>query len=394
MPKEKLYLPESAKDSSNRITYHDRTQRMMKTRGVAIRRWARASWLVDATTPKKNLCDRLGEEFKAKSRSVLMDLGTKFQATRCREDREDVRSHSRKLAHLQKQLSTLGHTVSNDEHTTVSMGSLSPCYDGPHDSFLPSFDICETRAFKTKEEAPIAAGTKKPKCWARGSEEIGGGPKKSKDDETRGTKDTGNAAETKESSGDDPGAAIVKVDDVPSKGANCRPKKYGVQVRESRGGEDKSQAEEGEDSASSVETETSCEDESRAATVEVDAVPSGESWRSQSALNVEASLTEVRSNARDQEGEDKSKAKAGKDVMNAMEPGTCSGGNPRVVVVEVNNAPSQGEHYVVQASALIAGVVLTNSESFFSILGGFSRFLVLSIVPLPSAHACTLRRRV
>jgi len=138
-------------------------------------------------------------------------------------------------------------------------------------------------------------------------------------------------------------------DDVPSEGANCRPKKYRVQVQESRGSEDKSQAEEGKDLASSVETETSCGDGSWAATVEVDTVPSGESCRSQSALNVNVSLTEVRSNARDQEGEDKSKAKAGKDVVNAAEPGTSSGGNPRAAVVEVDDAPSQGEPYVMQA---------------------------------------------
>ncbi len=232
MPEEKLHLSESAEDSSNQ--------------------------LMDATIPKKNLCNRLGEEFEGKLRSMLMDLGMKFQVTRCREDHEDVHSHSRKLAHLQEQLSALGHTISDDERSVPLMGSLSPCYDGPPDSLLSSFDICEKRAFKTKEEAPIAAGTKKPKCWAKGSEEEGGVPKKSKDDETRGTKDTGNAARTKESSGDEPGAAIVEVDNVPSEGANCRPKKYRVQVQESRGSEDKSQAEEGKDSASSVETETSC----------------------------------------------------------------------------------------------------------------------------------------
>src|SRR6266478_7404483 len=66
MPEEKLYLSESAEDSSDWITYHDRMQWVMKTRGLAFRQWARASWLVDVTTPKKDLCDRLGEEFEGK----------------------------------------------------------------------------------------------------------------------------------------------------------------------------------------------------------------------------------------------------------------------------------------------------------------------------------------
>ena len=357
MPEEKLYSLESAEDSSDWITYHNRTQWVMKMRGLAAQRRAKdeakANQLVDTTTPKKNLCDRLGEEFEGKLRSMLMDLGMKFQVTCCREDHENVHSHSRKLAHLQEQLSTLGHTISDDEHSVPLMGSLSPCHDGPPDSLLSSSNIDEKRVLqkevKTLEDAFNAARTNKPKCWAKGGEEEGGGLKKSKDDKTRGTKDTGNAAETKASSGDEPGAAIVEADDVPSEGANCRPKKYRVQVQESRGSEDKSQAEEGKDLASSVETETSCGDGSWAATVEVDTVPSGESCRSQSALNVNVSLTEVRSNARDQEGEDKSKAKAGKDVVNAAEPGTSSGGNPRAAVVEVDDAPSQGEPYVMQA---------------------------------------------
>ncbi len=65
MPEEKLYSLESAEDSSDWITYHNRTQWVMKMRGLAAQRWAKdeakANQLVDTTTPKKNLCDRLGE---------------------------------------------------------------------------------------------------------------------------------------------------------------------------------------------------------------------------------------------------------------------------------------------------------------------------------------------
>src|SRR6266446_5593423 len=122
MPEEKLHLSESAEDSSNQ--------------------------LMDATIPKKNLCNRLGEEFEGKLRSMLMDLGMKFQVTRCREDHEDVHSHSRKLAHLQEQLSALGHTISDDERSVPLMGSLSPCYDGPPNSLLSSSNIDEKRVLQ------------------------------------------------------------------------------------------------------------------------------------------------------------------------------------------------------------------------------------------------------
>ncbi len=100
---------------------------------------------------------------------------------------------------------------------------------------------------------------------------------------------------------------------------------FRVRVQESEGCKDKSKAEEGKDSANCVEAETSCGDESREATVEVETVPSGDSCRSQSALNIKASLTEVGPNAKDQEGEDKSKAKAGKDIVDVAEPGTLPG---------------------------------------------------------------------
>jgi len=392
MPEEKLYLSESAEDSSDWITYHDRMQWVMKTRGLAVRQWARASWLVDVTTPKKDLCDRLGEEFEGKLRSMLMDLGMKFQVTCCREDHENVHSHSRKLAHLQEQLSALGHTISDDERSVPLMGSLSPCHDGPPDSLLSSSNIDEKRVLqkevKTLEDAFNAARTNKPKCWAKGGEEEGGGLKKSKDDKTRGTKDTGNAAETKASSGDEPGAAIVEADDVPSEGANCRPKKYRVQVQESRGSEDKSQAEEGKDLASSVETETSCGDGSWAATVEVNTVPSGESCRSQSALNVNASLTEVRSKCQGpgrrrqvqgQGWQGRCERHGAWDVLRRQSQGSCRRGR---------RCPQSG------GALCYAGAYFSIYIHSFRSYGVFSSFMVLSIVPLPSAYACTLRRRV
>ena len=152
---------------------------------------------------------------------------------------------------------------------------VHPTHSFPHPtSTKNAFSGRRSRPLKR----PSAAGTKEPKCWAKGGNEEGGGPKKSKDKETRGSTDTVNTAETKASSGDEPGAAIVEIDDVPREGVSCRPKKSRVRVQESdpEGCKDKSKAKEGKNSANCVEAETSCGDESRATTVEVDTIPSGE----------------------------------------------------------------------------------------------------------------------
>ena len=76
---------------------------------------------------------------------VLVDLGGKFQTTRCSED-DDVCAHFSKLAHRHKKLSALGRSVSDDEHVAVLntdwllILSLMSRYDGPIDS-LTSCDV-------------------------------------------------------------------------------------------------------------------------------------------------------------------------------------------------------------------------------------------------------------
>jgi hypothetical protein len=160
-------------------TYRDRMQWTMKMRSLGdhltdtavtksytdagdvsgltpAQRWAKdeakASWLLDATIPDelfykvkdtanvKEVWDKLKEEFEGKSRSVLVDLGRKFQTTRCGED-DDVRTHFSKLAHLRERLSALGRSVSDDEYVAVLIGSLPSCYDGPIDSLTSSCDV-------------------------------------------------------------------------------------------------------------------------------------------------------------------------------------------------------------------------------------------------------------
>ena len=240
----------------------------------ASQRWAKdeikASGLLDATIPDKvfhkvkdttnvkEVWEKLKEEFEGKSRSVLVDLGRKFQTTRCGED-DDVRAHFSKLAHLREKLSALGRSVSNDEYVAVLIGSLPPCYDGPIDSLTSSCDVNDvditptavTRAAiqeyekrtlrkenKSQDEAFAAAeanknkskrdvecfnckrkGHYKSECWAKGGGNEGGGPKKPQDkDKSNNGKDATNTARAESSSEDESWAVIVEADDAPSEG--------------------------------------------------------------------------------------------------------------------------------------------------------------------------------
>ena len=71
-----------------------------------------------------------------------MDLGRKFQTTRCGKD-DDVRAHFSKLAHPREKLSALGRAISDDEYVAVLVliGSLPSCYDSPIDSLTSSCDV-------------------------------------------------------------------------------------------------------------------------------------------------------------------------------------------------------------------------------------------------------------
>ena len=166
MSEEKLHLPKLAEDGSNWITYHNHMQWTMKLRGLGdhlmnttttksyndtgdvgrltpAQQWVKdkikASGLLDMTIPDKvfhkikdttnvkEVWDKLKEEFEGKSRSVLVDLGRKFQTMRCGED-DDVCAHFSKLANLHEKLSALGRSVSDDEYVAVLIGSLPSCY--------------------------------------------------------------------------------------------------------------------------------------------------------------------------------------------------------------------------------------------------------------------------
>ena len=83
---------------------------------------------------------KLKELFEGKSRSVMVDLGRKFQTTCCGED-NDVHSHFSKLADLCDKLAALGRAVSDNEYIAVLIGSLPPSYDSPINSLTSSCNV-------------------------------------------------------------------------------------------------------------------------------------------------------------------------------------------------------------------------------------------------------------
>src|SRR5258708_15941173 len=330
MGEDRLHLPKLAAKGVNWIMYHDRIQWSLKMRGLGdhltskavtksytnagdigrvspaqrcVRDKITASGLLDATIPDEVFRDIKSSEtvmdvwaqlkalFEGKSRSVMVDLGRKFQTTRCGED-DDVHAHFNKLTHLREKLSALGRAVSDDEYVTVLIESLPSCYDSHSDSLTSSCDVnnmditptavicaatCEykkhvlweenkaqDKAFAATTEADKKAKKKevecfnckkkghyKSECWAKGGGKEGEGPKKPRDK------------------------------DKSSKGKN------------------KSKAKDGKDHANAAKAETSSsEDESWVVIVEVDDVPSqGESYSTQSALSVHAALTKARPKA-------------------------------------------------------------------------------------------------
>ena len=191
---------------------------------------------------------KLKELFEGKSRSVMVDLGRKFQTTCCGED-DDICSHFGKLADLCDKLAALGRAVSNDEYVAVLIRSLPPSYSSPINSLTSSCDVnniditptaiirTATREYKkrtlrkeNKAQDEVFATTTpankkdaecfnckrkghyKSECWRKGGGKEGQRPKKDKDKD----KDKVNAAEAKASSGDESWVVIIKVDNTSS----------------------------------------------------------------------------------------------------------------------------------------------------------------------------------
>jgi len=177
--KYKLQLPELDVDGSNWITYCNRMQWIIKMRGLSDhltnatvslaynttgdigglkpkQRWAAgetaASQLLGMMIPDsvfhkiksvdtvKAVWDKLKELFEGKSRVWLIDVGRKFQNTRCGED-DDVRVHFEKLADLKERLAALGRTISNEEYVSVLIGSLPTSYNPTINTLTTSCDV-------------------------------------------------------------------------------------------------------------------------------------------------------------------------------------------------------------------------------------------------------------
>jgi hypothetical protein len=159
-----LHLPKLAADGSNWITYRDRIKWTITMRGLGDhltdntvtqkyrdagdigalkpeQRWTAdkiaVNQILGATIPDlvfnqiktayepKDVWEKLKALYEGKSRSMMVDLGRKFQNMRCGEN-DDVRAHLEKLADLRERLSSFGRTIDDAEYTSVILGSLPP----------------------------------------------------------------------------------------------------------------------------------------------------------------------------------------------------------------------------------------------------------------------------
>ena len=90
-------------------------------------------WEIKNLNTMMEVWAKLKELFEGKSRSIMVDLGRKFQTT-CYGEDNDICSHFSKLADLHDKLAVLGRAVSDDEYIAVLIRSLPPSYDSPINS--------------------------------------------------------------------------------------------------------------------------------------------------------------------------------------------------------------------------------------------------------------------
>jgi gag-polypeptide of LTR copia-type/Integrase core domain/GAG-pre-integrase domain len=284
--KYKLHLPKLDADGSNWITYRDRMHWMIKMRGLVDhltyddvspnymsggtigsltpeQRWTAGeiavSQLFGTTIPDpvfhqiktadnvKAVWDKLKALYEGRSKVWLIDVGRKFQNTRCGED-DDVRAHFEKLADLKDRLAALGRTVSDDEYVSVLIGSLPASYDAAINALTTSCDVNdkdvtptlvtriainehEKKQVKNKDKNKVEAltaeteaekrknkrkniechnchkkGHYKSECWAKGGGDEGGGMRRKRNGD-KGAKEGASTAE------DESWAVIVNEDD-------------------------------------------------------------------------------------------------------------------------------------------------------------------------------------
>src|SRR6266852_6517620 len=176
-----LHLPKLAADGSNWITYRNRIKWTITMRGLGDhltdtkittkyidagdisglkpeQRWTAdkiaVNQILGTTIPDlvfnqiktayepKDVWERLKALFEGKLRSMMVDLGKKFQNLHCGEN-DDVRTHLEKLADLCKRLSSIGRTIDDAEYTSVILGSLPPSFDSAVDSLANSYEASD-----------------------------------------------------------------------------------------------------------------------------------------------------------------------------------------------------------------------------------------------------------
>jgi len=289
-----LHLPKLDADGSNWITYRDRIKWTITMRGLGDhltndtitdtyknagdigtlkpeQRWTAdkivVNQILSATIPDlvfnqiktayepKDVWAKLKVLYEGKSRSMMVDLGKKFQNMRCGES-DDVRVHLEKLADLRERLSSFGRTINDAEYTSVIIGSLPPSYDAAVDSLANSYEASDkdltstaiTRmAINEQEKRQLRKGKSqdadeaftaeerknkrkniecynchkkghyKSQCWAKGGGDEGNWPKNPKqdgDEKDKSKRDSANAA-------DESWAAIMDADDARDEGKSC-----------------------------------------------------------------------------------------------------------------------------------------------------------------------------
>ena len=75
--------------------------------------------------------DAVKGQREKKSRMVTVDMRRKLQSEKCgeRRERDDVRTHLVKLQTMHEDLASMGGTISDEDFTSIILGSIPQSYD-------------------------------------------------------------------------------------------------------------------------------------------------------------------------------------------------------------------------------------------------------------------------
>ena len=95
---------------------------------------------IKAGLKAKEVWDRLRMLYEGRSKLILVDLQRKLQNMCCGPE-DNIHAHFDKLADLKEQLASMGQKITDDNYTTILLGSLPELYEYTMNAITAAADI-------------------------------------------------------------------------------------------------------------------------------------------------------------------------------------------------------------------------------------------------------------